>query len=114
MRQAGIRHPSLQCLHLNTSLLLEHQNTKKLHGTENNCVYVELGQSWMKDTKRPKKSQLPLLKSLEQKQGTVHIPCTHHHLREGVQSTQSTPSPSPHIRNQLDPLGKQARETLML
>ena len=33
--------------------------------------------------KETKKTQLPLLKSLEQKQGTVYAPCTHHHLRDG-------------------------------
>ena len=35
-----------------------------------------------KDTKRPQ-TQQPLLKSQEQKQGTAHATCTHHHQRGG-------------------------------
>ena len=50
----------LQCLHLDTPLL-QKQNTKKLYGTKNNCVHAQLGQILdPKDTKRPKKTQLPL------------------------------------------------------
>ena len=57
MRQAGIWHPLLQCLHLDTSLLLEHRNTKKLHGTKNNCVHVELGQ--MQDERYKETKKIP-------------------------------------------------------
>ena len=60
----------LQCLHLDTPLLGQ-QNTKKLYGTKNNCMYAQLfvansGPQRYKETKKP---QLPLLKSLEKKQG---------------------------------------------
>ena len=41
------------------------------------------GKFWTKDTKRPKKAQLPVLKSWEQKQGTAHAPCTQHHKGVG-------------------------------
>ena len=44
---------------------------------------------WTKDTKRPK-SPTATFEELganagdrEQKQGTVHAPCTHHHLKGG-------------------------------
>ena len=33
----------LQCLHLD-KCLLKQQDTKKLKGTKNNCIYAELGQ----------------------------------------------------------------------
>ena len=53
--------------------LLKQQNSKKLHGTKNNCVHAQLGQILdPKDTKRPKNNnnnQWPLLRSLEQKLG---------------------------------------------
>ena len=77
------------------------------------------GKLW---TKRPKSptatSEEPGAKAggQEQKQGTVHAPCTQHHQRGG-QSTKATPPaqpldpplPSPHGRNQLirPPFGKQ-------
>ena len=84
LRQAGTWDPrpfaaELQSLHLDTPLL-EQQNRKKLYGTKNNCKHAHLGKIWTNAIKRPKekKNQLPLLKSLEQKQGTVHAPCTHH------------------------------------
>ena len=41
--QTGTWDPLLQCLHLDTPLL-EQQDTKKLYGTKNNCVHVQLGQ----------------------------------------------------------------------
>ena len=72
--------------------------------------------NYEQDTQRPK-SQLPLLRSLEQKQGTAHAPCTQHHPGDG-QTTSATPParpldlplPSHHIRNQLAPLRERARE----
>ena len=43
----------LQCLHLDTPLL--EQNTKKLNGTKNNGMHIQLGQTLdPKDTRRPK------------------------------------------------------------
>ena len=60
----------LQCLHLDTPLF-QQQNTKKLHGTKNNCVDVQLGQILDKRYKETKKAQLSLLRSLEQKQGVT-------------------------------------------
>ena len=69
------------------------------------CMY-SWGKLW---TKRPK-IQLPFLKIWEQKQGTVHAPCTQHHLRGGQTTSATplpqpldTPLPSPPIRNQLAP-----------
>ena len=83
LRQAGTWDPLLQCcLHLDTPLL-EQQNTKKLYGTKNNCLHAQLRQILDKKYKETKKTQLPLLKSLEQKQGTEHAPCTQHHIRGG-------------------------------
>ena len=52
----------LQYQHPDASLLRP-QNTKKLYGAERMCSW---GKFWIKDTKGPK-TQLPLLKSLEQK-----------------------------------------------
>ena len=57
----------LQCLHLDKPLL-QQQNTKRKYETKNNCEYVQLGQILDKRYKETK-TQLPLLKSLEQKQG---------------------------------------------
>ena len=58
----------LQSLYLGTPLL-DQPNTKKLRGTKNNSMYAQLGQILdPKDTKRPK-TQWPLLRNLEQKQG---------------------------------------------
>ena len=39
--------------------------TKKLHGTKNNCVHIQLGQNYGQKIQTNQKSQLPLLKSLE-------------------------------------------------
>ena len=80
LRQAGARDPLLQRLHLDKHLL-QQQNTKKLQGSKNNCVHVQKDQK----TKRPK-TQLPLLKSRQQKQGPEHAPlppCTQPHRRGG-------------------------------
>ena len=69
----------LQCFHRDTPRLQE-RNTKKLYGTKNKSGYAQLGQIL---DKRDQNTQLPLLKSLEQKtecwdqkQGTAHTPCT--------------------------------------
>ena len=66
-RQAATWNPLLQCLHLDKHLL-QQRNTNKLQGTKNNCMHAQLGQIRDKIQKRPK-TQLPLLKSQEQKQG---------------------------------------------
>ena len=62
--------------------LLEQQNTKKLYGTKNVCVHSQ-GKFWPPKTEKDPKTQLLLLRSLEQKQGTKHTPCTHQHLKGG-------------------------------
>ena len=81
----------LQCLHLDTPLFKQlNINTKKLDETKNNCVHVQLEQMLdPKDTETKKtKTQLPLLRSLEQKQGVrskgrvLHMPSTHHTTQE--------------------------------
>ena len=79
--EAGTWDPTLQCLHLD-SPLLQQQNTKKLYGTKNNCMHVQLGQILDQKIQRDRKIQLPLLRSLKQKQGTAHVPCIQHHLRD--------------------------------
>ena len=98
-------------------------------GLKNNCRYAQLGQILDKSYKKTKKkSQLPLLKSWEQKQGvqeqkqgTAHAPCPQHHLRGGQKTSATpparpldTPLPSPHIRNPLTSHSgsEQARETV--
>ena len=52
--QSGTWDPLLQCLHLDTPLL-EQQDTKKLFGTKNNCVHVQLGQILDKRDQKKKK-----------------------------------------------------------
>ena len=44
----------LQCLHLDKPLL-QQQNTKKLYGTKNNCLHVQLGQIMDKKIQKTKK-----------------------------------------------------------
>ena len=41
------------------------------------------GKFWTAKYKKTKKTQLPLWKSWEQKQGTEHAPCTQHHQGGG-------------------------------
>ena len=108
LRQAGSWDPLLQfyddCTgtHLSSSDKIQ-RNCMGLKIT----ACMQLGQIL---DKRDQKTQLPLLKSPEHKQGTAHAPCTHRHLRGG-QTTRATPPaqpldtplPSPHIRNQLPP-----------
>ena len=65
----------LQCLHLDTPLL-EQQNTKKLYGTKNKCVHAQLGQILDPKDTETKKTQLPLLKRLEQNR-VLHKPPAH-------------------------------------
>ena len=56
---------------------------EKFHGTKSSCLHAQLGQIVdKKDTKRPK-TQLPLLKSQEQKQGTTHPLCIQQHQGGG-------------------------------
>ena len=75
MRGSETWDPSLQCLHLDTPLL-QQLNTKKLNTSS-------WGKFWAPKIQRDQKTQLPLLKSLEQKQGTTHALYTQHHLRGG-------------------------------
>ena len=55
LRQAGTWNALLQCVHLDKHLF-QQQNTKKLYGTKNNCMRVQLGQIM---DKRYKKTQKP-------------------------------------------------------
>ena len=80
---------ALQCLHLDTPLL-----GNRIQG---NCMGLKItvcthswGKFWtQKIKKRPKNPTATLEEPgaktglWEQKQGTVHDPCTHHHLRGG-------------------------------
>ena len=43
LRQTGAWDALLQCLHLDTHLLVQ-KNTKKLQGTKTNCTHVHMGQ----------------------------------------------------------------------
>ena len=69
----------LQCLHLDTALL-KLQNTKKLFGVKNNNIAWAVRANSEQKTQRDQKAQLPVLKSLEQKQGNVSAFCTQSHL----------------------------------
>ena len=64
------------------------QNTKKLYRTKNSREHVQFGQT-EQDTKRPK-TQLPLLRSWGQKQGTAHAPCTQCHQGVGKHLNHSS------------------------
>ena len=73
-------------------------------------MHEQLGQILDKKTK---KTKLPLLKILDQKQGTVQASCTHHHLR-GDKTPKPLPwlqpwaHPYPHLMQQGSPtLGPQ-------
>ena len=55
-------------------------------GTKHNGMPEQLGRILGKRYKETKKTQLPLLKSLEQKQGTILAGCIKHHLR-GAQTS---------------------------
>ena len=79
----------LQCSHLDTPLLKQ-QNTKKLYGTKNNCMHEQLGQIMGKKLQKTKKTPTATFEETgakdggqEQKQGTVHAPCTQHHKKGG-------------------------------
>ena len=61
--QAGTWDPLLQCCNAYTWTNI------KLYGTKNNCKNVQLGQNYGQKIQRDRKTQLPLLKSQEQKQG---------------------------------------------
>ena len=74
--------PLLQQLHIDWPFL-QQQNTKKLQGTKNNWEHVQLGPSMDKRYTKTKKTQLPLLKSQGQKQGTAHASWTQHHQKAG-------------------------------
>ena len=56
---------------LNTTFLKQQQQQKpqNLYGTKNNHVHAQLGQILDQKIQRDQKTQLPLLKGLEQKQG---------------------------------------------
>ena len=101
-----------QCLYLDIPLF-QQQSTKKLHGTKNNCVHVQLGQIRTKETNKQK--QLPLLKSLEQrpevrnKSRALHLAPAHTTPPKGWEKHLSRPLTQPlrssHIRIRLAPLG---------
>ena len=58
----------LQCLHRDIPLP-EQQNIKKAYGTKNNPMHEQLGHNLTRKIQRDQNTQLPLLRSLEQKQG---------------------------------------------
>ena len=77
----------LQCLQLDTPLLEQH-DTKKLDVTKNNRA-CPVGANSEQKTQKDQNTQLTPLKSLRQKQGPGHAPCTQH-----LQSQGKTPQPS--------------------
>ena len=78
-RVPGLFTVLLQCLYLDTALL-KLQNTKKLFGVKNNNIAWAVRANSEQKTQRDQKAQLPVLKSLEQKQGNVSAFCTQSHL----------------------------------
>ena len=65
----GLFAAVLQCLYLDKHLL-EQQNTKKLYGTKNNCMHVQLGQILDQRYRRPIKNSTAASEKLgEQKLG---------------------------------------------
>ena len=62
----------LQCLHLDKPLL-QQQSTKKLYGTKNNCVYVQLGQILDQKIQRRKTKQKKNKKQQQQKKNPTAI-----------------------------------------
>ena len=89
LRQAGTWDPLLQCLHLDIS------SSNKIQRNYKGLKITACVSRWLKPwTKRYKKAktQLPLLRFLEQKQGAMHDACTEHH-KGGGQTTQSPSGP---------------------
>ena len=77
-----------------------------------------VGEIYGQDTKRLK-TQLPLLKSREKKQGTMPAPCTQHHQRSGKKpkpplGPEPWTPPSPQLRNQLSSLSGNEPNNLLL
>ena len=62
------------CFHLDKGLLQD-LNTKKLERSKNNYMHGYGGKLWTGYKKA--KTQLPLLRGQERKQGATHTPCTH-------------------------------------
>ena len=67
LRQAGTWNPLLRCLHMDKRLLKQ-QNTKKLYGTKNSCVHMQLGQ--IMDNKIQRDQKNPTATSEEQGEQT--------------------------------------------
>ena len=104
LRQAGTWDPFLQCLHLDISSSNKIQrNYKRLKITACVSRWLKL---WTKRYKKAK-TQLPLLRFREQKQGAMHDACTEHH-KGGGQTTQ-TPSGPHRSTPPLTPLKEPAR-----
>lgn len=90
LRQAGTWDPVPQSLHLDTTLL-ELEDTKKLCGTRNNCVYVQFWQIVDQKIQRKKNpSQLPFRRAWSKntgcvtpKQGTAYAPLHSAPQRDG-------------------------------
>ena len=91
---------------------------KETVGTKKQLHACAVGANYRQDTKRPN-TQLPFAKRQEQKQGTTHTPCTHHH--QGVSKpprpllqpdplTCSDPHPKKEPAHPV--LGEQAREVV--
>ena len=99
-------------LWLDTSLF-EQQNTKKLHGTKNNCVHAPWGPiPDPNDTKRPKTPTATLFRSLEQKQGVgrKNMPPAHTPPTEWANHLSHPSSLTPGHTSTLTLYKEQARE----
>ena len=110
LRQAG---PGALCCSAYTWTHVSSSNKiqRNYRGLKITACMCSWGKFW---TKRPPKTQPPLLRGWEQKpcqeqkQGTAHAPCTQHHPWGGQSTSATLPAgprdtspPSPHIRNQL-------------
>ena len=107
----------LQCLHLDKPLL-QQQNTKKLYGTKNNSVHAQLGQILRKKIQKDSKTELPPLKSREQKQGirnksrVLCMPAACTPLEGWAEHLSRPSSPTPEYTPTLTPYKEPARPAL--
>ena len=114
LRWAGTWAPLLECLLLSKHLL-EQQHTKKLQGTKNNCMHVQLGQitndKIQKGHKPTATSEVPGAKAgyCARSLHTARPRRWADYLNHPSGPTHQPPLPSPHVRSRLAPPRKQTR-----
>ena len=114
----AIWEDGLPCLYLDKHLLKQ-QNTNKLQGTKNNCVYAQLGQIMNKIQKDQKPNC-----HFETEIKAGYCTCTPHeawtarqwadHPSHSCSLTTNLPLPSPHLRYQLTTPRRQSEPTCHL